>query len=508
MIDKKKKILQSEIIPIIVFFLVTFIWYHNNKWSVLMGDDLIAVTGFKELGFWGNLFNATDISTGKIRPIQKLILYIVYLIGGVDYKKYYVIARIFVIMAMWIVYRNAKLVGVKKINAIIISVILITCPFSAYGAWQYIGVCESFFLICIVIYAYYTYKYLYCDDIKEKNKYIVISAFWFTILIFSAERFMYLVAVQMLAILLDKKVKWKQKIYQWIIVILPIVIRSVLLHILGSSSLGTGRAGIWELLSTLVPYAIRGFVNMLGFSIGDAWHGGFELVQLSPFVLMISSIRIFIFVGALYDTMKRLFITGKIQFKEIVMWYVFSLTSLFSYALVASTHGEDRFLWIPYMFYLIALGRYIEQVVSVDIENIKFKCKKICVVGINLFAVIFIIASNFYYLEAKIHVHFRYSQEMAQTAIESIRNLDNSQNVQNVAFVNRNDYAWVFYGNSFVQFYVNKNANAYFYNSVEELNNDRGILGENTIVIYPDAEYPVPYGAKAYWINDFSEEEK
>ncbi len=97
---------------------------------------------------------------------------------------------------------------------------------------------------------------------------------------------------------------------------------------------------------------------------------------------------------------------------------------------------------------------------------------------------------------------------MAQTAIESIRNLDNSQNVQNVAFVNRNDYAWVFYGNSFVQFYVNKNANAYFYNSVEELNNDRGILGENTIVIYPDAEYPVPYGAKAYWINDFSEEEK
>ena len=94
-----------------------------------------------------------------------------------------------------------------------------------------------------------------------------------------------------------------------------------------------------------------------------------------------------------------------------------------------------------------------------------------------------------------------YKSEFKNKMITDYKNL-----LYEIAFVNPNDYSWVFYGNSFVQFYISENANAYYYNSTDELDADRALLGTNTIVVYPDSEHAVPYGAKAYWINDFHEE--
>ena len=92
---QEKKKYRFLVIVFATLLFVTFLWYPNNSWTTLMGDDLIAVTGFKSLGFWGMMTHPADIKMGKIRPIQKIILYIVYLCGGTDYKTHYVIARLF-----------------------------------------------------------------------------------------------------------------------------------------------------------------------------------------------------------------------------------------------------------------------------------------------------------------------------------------------------------------------------------------------------------------------------
>lgn len=504
---KRKKYLYEVAFSLLLAFVFTFVWYQSTHWTVLMGDDLIAVAGFNDLGLWGNLLNSADIMMGKIRPTQKIMLYVVYRLCGIDYQAYYVVTRIFIVAASVVAYVVARKMDINKLCSGIIVILLITCPFSAYGAWQYIGVSESFSLICCVIYGYLSYKLLYAMELKNQNKYVIVSAIWFAVLVFNAERFMYLVAVQILIILFKSSVEWRWKIGQAVIAVSPIFFRSSMLNILGSSSLGTGREDIWTLISTLIPYAIKGFVNMLGFAIGDDWHGGFVLTKLSPFVLILSSIRMFVFLGVLFDVLKRVVVERQREFVEIIVWYLFSLTSLFSYALVGATHGEDRFLWIPYVFYLFAFCRYVEKVASTDTSDSKSSgsCKYI-IVGIALTGCCCLVASNYYYLKNKEHVHFRYSQEIAQTAIDSIRQLENSENVHNVAFVKPNDYSWVFYGNSFVRFYIDEDVDAYYYNSVEELNENREMLGENTIVIYPDADYEIPYGAKAYWINDFTKE--
>lgn len=485
---------------VVILTIITFIWYRNNHWSVVMGDDLIAINGFSSLGFWGNLFNSSDIAMGKIRPIQKIMLWIVYIICGTDYRKYYFITRLFIVFTASITYSLARSEDLDKIKAIILSILLVICPFSAYGAWQYIGISESFSLLCCMVYGFFTYRLFNDKDSVKYKRVIVLSTLWFSVLIFNAERFMYLVAVMVFLILIKVEIRWKQKLLYIALSASPIILRSILLKILGSVSLGTGRSSVWTLMNTLVPYAIKGYINMLGFSIGDSWHGGFTITQINSAILIISYIRVFIFMGILYSSLKLIFIEKKYHYTEIWLWYLFSLTSLFSYALVGETHGEDRFLWIPYCFYLIGILRYLTLVTK---ENVNLSKHIILAI---LSTTILVMLSNYYYLVSKTHVHFRYSQEMAQTAIESARNLEGIDEVQNIACVKTGDYPWVFYGNSFFRFYLKNDVNVFYYDSASQLLDDVSILGTNTIVIYPDSLYTIPYGAQAMWLNDFVKE--
>lgn len=497
--------------PLVLIMVMVFIWYPNNHWKILMGDDLIAVTDFKENGFIGSLINATDFSLGKIRPIQKIILYFVYLICGIEYKKYYIVSRIAVGIGIFIIYKIMKFCEIDAVKSICIVILILTCPFSAYAAWQYIGITETFSLVCCVLYAYSTCLYYYEKDEKKCRIIIGVSSFYLALLIFNAERFMYMVVIHIIVILIKRSCSWKKKITRVVISIWPIGIRSLILKGMGTTALGTGRESIWKLLSNIIPYAIRGFVNMLGFSIGDSWHGGFSILQIPPVILVISCFRVFIYIGVLYTAIKKVILEKETSMIEILVWYIFSLSSLFSYALVGETHGEDRFLWVPYVFYLFALVKYVQ--IQYKNRTLFFLCNENRYVyqikkSFIVMGGIVLVASNFYYYLAKGGVHFRYSQEIAQTAYDNIMKLGGEENIENVAFVNPNDYAWVFYGDSFVHYYLNENISAYYYDSVEQLNNDREKLGSKTVIIYPDLNYKVPFGASAYWIDDFNEEGK
>lgn len=502
--QKKDDKLMRYVGVVISLFALTFIWYQNNHWSVLMGDDIIAVSGFQTLGFWENLVNPADIAMGKVRPISKILLYVVYLIGGVDYKKYYIVTRILIAVAASIVYILLRRMNLDLFKAFVVAGMMVICPFSAYGAWQYIGVCEIFSLLCCVMCGFYMYQILYEKD--KIIRYVLWCTLWFALLIFNAERFMYLIAVFALVVFMHDSISIKDKLFSTIILFLPIIIRSLILKMMGSIALGTGRSDIYTLIETLIPYALRGFVNIFGFSLGDSWHGGFDITQISAWILMISACRMFMCIGVLFEALKKFCLRKRKVDLEILMWYLFSLTSLFSYALVGATHGEDRFLWTSYAFYLIAISRYLSSLE--DDEKILFSSKYYGVIKriVPIFCTILLVCSNYYYLISKIHVHYRYSQEMAETAIENIYNLDSYESVENIACVKPNDYFWVFGDQSFFKIYLNENVNVYYYDSSDLLNADREALGEKTIVIYLDADYKIPYGTKASWIINFGEE--
>lgn len=456
-----------------------------------MGDDLTAIGSFQENGFWGTLYNPYNISLGKVRPVSIILLYFVYVICGIDYAKYYLIARILLAISTYFVFILCRKVEIKTSCAYAISVIIITCPFSAYGVWQVLGILEIFSLLCCVWCLYFQYKIIRCCDKKAITHNVIYCSIIFALLIFNAERFMYLVAVFELVILLNKYLNIKNKFFLGIIYFLPIIVRSVLLHMAGASAVGTGRGSILALFSTLGAYTLKAFVNMLGFSLGDQWHGGFTLYELPLVILIISSLRVFIFIGIAFNVLVNQIkdLNNQNNFEVFVM-YVFSITSLFSYALVGSTHGEDRFLWVPYIYYLLALGKYISNC----------KPEKIYIWQ-TVIVLITILSSNYYYMVNKIHVHFRYSQEMAQTCINSIKNIENRDLVENVCCIYSRDYFWVFGNQYFFKLYVNEKVNTYYYDTFEDV--EDYINKESTLLVFPDADYPIPYGSKACWYSDY-----
>lgn len=488
-IEKRNKLIHHFVI-LVSFFAITFIWYRNNKWSVLMGDDLIAIGNLKEVGFWRTLFSPENISLGKVRPVSTILLYFIYLACGLSYKKYYFVLRLLLVISAFVIFELSKRTGVKEPYAYSISLFFITCPFSAYGVWQALGILEIFSLLCSIFCSYYQYKVIQSPDKKSIRINAMLCTIAFALLIFNAERFMYLVAVFILVILANQKINYKEKAFLSVLYFSPIICRSILLHIAGSSTMETGRGNILTLFSTLGIYALKGFVNMLGFSLGDQWHGGFTLQELPLIILIISSLRVVVFIGIGFIVLINLLKSNySKKYFEILIMYLFSLTSLFSYALVGATHGEDRFLWIPYIYYLFALTKYIS-----NCEEFKMHVLSIALVALT------ILISNFYYITNKVHVHFRYSQEMAQTCIENIKNLENYETVQNVCCVKPNDYFWIFGNQLFFNLYVSENTNVFYYDSFDEI--DAQLKTENTIVVFIDEDYPIPYGTAACWIGD------
>ena len=486
--SKKKKIIL-EILVFVSLVLIMCIWYPNNNWKVIMGDDLIAVTGFKDRGFIGTLLNPENAQMGKVRPVSTIILYIVYKICNLSYAKYFLINRIVLIIVAYLIYYLSQKMDINKLFAFLIAILVITTPFSSYGVWQMIGICESFSLLCCVLCLYYISRLILCENQKYIKKSIFWCTIWFALLIFNAERFMYLIAVFLFVVILCNKLNIKEKICGIITLCMPIIVRTIIIGIAGGDSLNTGRGEATSLVGSLISYAIQGLINVFGFSIGQEWHGGYNYYSLPSYILLVGCFIALFSIGILYRSLE-VWIKEKCNDSYvIVVMYMFSLSSLFSYALVASTHGEDRFLWVSYIYLCIAIMRYF----SINIQQNRSKY-------FVLIGVIIVFVLNGYYVKNKIHVHYRYSQEMAQTCIDSINKLEGKNEIQNICCVKPSDYSWVFYGGVFFQYYVDENINVYFYDDFESIDYDK--LGDKTVVVYPDENYAIPYGTTACWISD------
>lgn len=497
----KYKWLIEWLVSAILLLLITFIWYRNNHWSVLMGDDIAAVNEFRTLGLRYNLINSADVALGKIRPISKIMLYVAYRICNLNYNNYYMMTRVLLSLTSFIIVRLLRRMDITFFKAISIAGLIIICPFSMYGVWQYIGICEIWSLLCCMLCGYYIWRILYETNVVMIRRQVWLVTLWFTLLIYNAERFMYLLAVFVLVIFTHKLLNIKDKLIQSFKICIPIIIRFVFLKAIGSDTLATGRGSIESEFLTLIAYALRGFVNMMGFSLGEIWHGGFQLTQIPNFILALSAVRIFLCLGVLYDVIKKLIYKWEKKYFEIVVWYLFSFTSLFSYALVGAVSGEDRFLWVSYAFYLIAIGRYLTGLDYMELLNRK-KAYRLFKYIVPIMCTLLLIYSNYFYFRNKVYVHYRYSQEIAETAIEKIVNLADYATVENIVCVGmKNDYMWVFQNQIFFKLYINDNIDTYYFDSFDELNAQRDGLSKRTMVAYPASDYETPIATDVVWLE-------
>lgn len=487
-----KKELVINILVFCSFIFLVFIFYQNNKWKVLMGDDLFAVNGFKDNGFWGTIINPLNFEGGKIRPVSTVFLYLSYLICDLDFSKYYLVNRVVLVIVVFLVYILVKKFKINSLFAYIISVLLITSPFSSYSVWQMIGICESVSLLLSVLCLYYIIKLLYGETNYDNNKYIGLCTLFYFLLIFNAERFMYLIII-FISVIVYKKINIKYKIIYSLMLSSPILIRAIILKLANGDGLNTGRGEVGSLMSGIIAYGIRGAINLMGFSLGDQWLGGFDFFSLPSYIMVIGSLLLILSVGMFWGSICKWLKNSDKNSFEIFVIFCFSFSSLFSYALVGKTHGEDRFLWIPYVFLWIGIMKYI---------TINVKCNWKTNLVVFGMALLFLI-SNFYYVKNKVYTNYRYSQEEAQTCFDNVSSLILEKKVNEICCIRSNDYKYIFYDQKFFEYYIDSDIKIYYYNSFEEI--DKSIISENTIIIYPDTNVVVPYCTVACWAEDYQE---
>lgn len=453
-----------------------------------MGDDLVTVNGFYDNGFWGTIFNPINAQMGKVRPVSTLLLYICFRLGKLDYSVYVTINRIILGIVCYFIYVLLCKIKLDKISSYFVALLIISTPFSTYGVWQMIGICEITSLCCSMLCFYCVWQMIWSDESKQISKYVLICTLVFSVMIFNAERFMYFVAIFCFVVFFLKIPNWKEKVSYSVLFFFPIIVRYLVIKLAGGNSLNTGRGDTVNLFNTIVQYAIKGVVNLFGFSIGQQWHGGFDYYALPVFILIIGSIFFFIGIGVFFVSLSETIKTKNKSTYELLIMFLFSFSSLFSYALVGMTHGEDRFLWISYLFLIMGIAKYFYN-----------NCKKQIFIVFS-FCLLFM---NWYYVDNKQQVNFRYSQEMAQTCYDNITVLlEEKSDVDYFVCVKPGDYNWVFDNEVFFRYYFKDNVEVFYYDSFEQI--DYSIIDENTIVVYPDENFEVPYAVTACWIDDLN----
>lgn len=478
---------------------VTFLWYRNNDWTVLTGDDLHLINMFEQNGLWKTMFCQEFIELGKIRPVSMLLTYFSYILCGLSFEKYYILNRIALPLTALVIYLLCKKMGINKWLAGVTAVLIIICPFSGYGVWQVYGICEIASLLLCAVSIYLLLCYYYSDKQKATLLLTMANATAFLTIILNAERFMYLLAIYLIVVVM-KKQGTLYKLTHIGIYIAAIIVRTVLLVASGSQILGTGRGGMESLLNTFIPNALRGFVNVCGFALGDEWHGGFSLFNIPSWILLLSAIKMILFFSlCVHTTYMCLKYKDKYELGNAII-LIFCIFGLFSYALVGTTHGEDRFLWISYASCVMFICRCMTPFFRKETNYLMIK-KLSSVILIVLFS-----TSDAYYLANKEHAHFRYSQVMAETSCENIKKLDDYQSANNVFLIGASDYHYVYDEGNFFKYYLFENPVhvQYFENSTDLANEvkQKSELGEKTIILQPDNSYPIPYGVSANWAEN------
>lgn len=500
LIDTRKKLLRigEAFLVLCGLTLLIFLWYRNNDWTVLVGDDLHLINMFEQHGLWNTMFSEEFIQLGKVRPVSMLLTFFSYSLCGLNFEKYYILNRIALSLSAFTIYSICKKIDISKWLACVTATLIVICPFNEYGVWQVYGICEIASLLLCVISIRLLLCYFYSDKQTISFRFTLANAFVFFVIVMNAERFMYLFAIYFIAVII-KKQKMFHKLAHIGIYVSAIALRIILLVMSGSPILGTGRGEVGSLLDTFIPNALRAFVNMFGFALGDEWHGRFSLFQIPSWILLLSAIKmLLVFCLGIHTVYMCLKHRDRYELGNLII-LGFCILSLFCYALVGTTHGEDRFIWIPYascvMFICRCISPYFHNAAKL------FDKKRI----VSIIALLLFSASDAYYLANKVHAHFRYSQVMAETSCENIRKLDNYQSADNVFLIGNSDYHYVYDEGNFFKYYLfDEPVYVQYFENYTDLSNaveQKKVLGEKTIILQPDNSYPIPYGVEANWAD-------
>lgn len=492
---------QNIVVNIIVYFaflLIVFSWFAiEPRYSVMFGDDLLYLySEIEDKSFFDAVFNISQ-NLGKYRPVLFAVLYLPVKLFKTNVQMYQVLNTIGLSFVAFFGYALVEYITKNSIIGFLSAILIIVTPFNAYSVGVVFGMMEILCVLQIIAQVYFCVRLFETGE----SKWIVGAWISFFLCVFTAERFMALLPCFWGVIFLMRspsKNMWK-RIAICLLFTIPIIFRQMLLASIGVNGLETGRGSAFDLIKTLPIYAWKAIVNIAGFALGDAWHGGFQLNQLSFCTVLLASLNVFLFIGLLcyfahysiseFTPKNKGSIYKKIQemvYSQKVIGYVlilalFFVMNLIPYALVAKTHGEDRFLFPAYIILVFIVAAILNTI-----------SKKKLLYGLVALMFLARLGTDVDYKIKKEWIHWKYSYRTAQSCYDTILQKHNKEDIQAVYFVYPGtDYHWIFADQMFMQYYLHEDVQTFYVDSLTEVPIDE--QGKEYVYVVPNKSQDHPF---------------
>lgn len=362
------KFTLSGQLSIFIIFISNLIWFLPllKTGYILAGDDLMHWQQMLYLNEHPNQIFLADSPSfaAKYRPMFFSIFYLLF-----DYIHWNYTFFVLFNIGLNIVISYTLYLFIKKysnsIIAVSLSVLYIVSRFALYGITQAIGgVFELLPLYILILILFKSFTYIE----TKKNMDLVWMFLLFSIMIFINERFASVLPFILLVVYYSDA---KNKIFKLIFLILPIVVNIALKELVLPNMhflTGTGGTNIDFQIWPKILFLGKGFLNILGFNVGPAYLMGISYAQNALYV------KFLVFTQVISITLVVFFYFFDNKNKNIKL--IFSLFILIFFLTLASSvtiRQEARWLYAPYMVFLVMLGIMIDKIDIKMIKTINYK---------------------------------------------------------------------------------------------------------------------------------------
>jgi hypothetical protein len=451
-------------------FIINLFWFYKLGFRTLMGDDLV---GWNYYSSVPSFIKATllNFESNKYRPIFAIASYITFKLFKYDYGLFFYFNILFNFAIICVLY--TLILKINKNNhfmAFALSIAYITSRFAYYNILQVTGLIEALSLFLLLLTLHFAVDFykthdvskllfgilMYCLLIYTHERYIVIGAFLFLLIIFKRPRFLTL--------------------WLGLVAFVPTLNMFLKKFVFNIRALeGTGGVALAFNPVTFFKFLIAGFLNMFGINVGPEYLNGIAYRQVNSLtdwcigliILMIIALWGLSFVST-DKTEKKKRLTSHLQIQALFLVLFFSLLAVSSITI----RQELRWLYAPFVVFLLFVSYLLAKIrVSTFVKYI------LVVLLISLF-----VRNDVYYKQYVGNIYFSYCQKIADSMYDqSIGKYGRSITDYKVYIVKDENLSWPLLGSLFFHPYL---GDSFTVNYIESTADIKQLPNKEKIIVY------------------------
>lgn len=469
----KRKIIYNDKILYLILGVVCILWFSHFRNAIIMGDDLgIPFMFSHSTNIWDMIFGYSG--GNKYRPVLNAVLLFEYKLFGLNYQCYFWFNVIVHLIISFVVYSIVKMItNDNKPLAFVGGILFVTSTFSYYNITQLLGIMEALCILLMLLAVKAAIQFYKTTQVK----YLFFSLIFSTLLIFTHERYIVLVAVYIIFILFCNFLNFKSKIIYSLISTIPFIFNYAFKSlILGAMFFeGTGGQQIKLNFKQVLSFVFQSVMSILGINYGPNYLNGYNFLQysqvekmfsLASFGLIILTLLAFIFFNIIKEKNQRV--------KEIARFIIaLALAGALIISYSVTIRVEMRWVFAPYVVFIIFFLYVINKLKFIAV--IKYLTLAI-ICGVTL-------VNNFALRQNNGDIYFNRAFYISQSVYKNtIGEYGQSFSNYKVYFLYQNEMNWAIGGTDllFLNQYLDKPLNGKMVNNLEEIDD----FSENVKVFY------------------------